>query len=764
MKKGVIILSVILSVLLIGVVSAVTIPIYVRPLLPDGSSTPNTVYVYTLNWTTDQACNNVVYSNQNISVTTDASGVAVFNVTIPDNITAVPTYVCEYRNGVFRDAHQLTGQIFSQIYAQSLNISDKIYAGGNVTGAGGFFQFLGSLLNRITSLFVTNIDASGNVSAAYFFGNGSQLTGIPGGSNPSFTNVNISNLLTLNSQISPTGANNGSLFFNSSLNAPMFYNGTSWIGLSGTGFGTSIISSGSNANGYWIQYADGTMMEATNGSMTFSVSGSTISWTFPLPFTTTYYATLFPANWNAVWYSNGFSTTSVNAGSNTFSGSVLAYGYAIGRWTNLNLQTGAGISNLPIGSVIAFNSATCPSGWQVADGTNGSPDLRGLFIRGAGTNGNITESNGSSYSAIFGTYQNDSFQGHWHQQYTGTQITTTGSNGRVAADYNIPTAMVGPFIGGVRDAINDTTNGVPRTGAETRPANYVLTYCIKMLKGDIGDVAIWGLDSNGNIAEVNSSRNVTVTNLNVTGTIYGATSSRTQIFTSSGTFTVPSGITTVYLSGTGAGGTGGAGSNFANCGGYGYCCGGGGGGGGGAGSAYYKIPVTVTPGSQITVTIGTSGITSTFGSLYNFTAGTTGALGNPGNGYSSSGTVCYNGGGGGSFYGSAGGKGGNSGGTNGDTGGGGLMYGGNGGGGGTGVNSNCGGGGGGGGGAPSRWITSSLGGDGGTGGTYGGANPTAGASSSTRGAGGGGGGGPSCNNGNGAAGGSGGSGLIIVEW
>ncbi len=45
----------------------------------------------------------------------------------------------------------------------------------------GFFSWLGSLANRITKLFVIDIDASGNITADYFIGNGSQLTGISGG-------------------------------------------------------------------------------------------------------------------------------------------------------------------------------------------------------------------------------------------------------------------------------------------------------------------------------------------------------------------------------------------------------------------------------------------------------------------------------------------------------------------------------------------------------------------------------------------------------
>ncbi len=51
---------------------------------------------------------------------------------------------------------------------------------GNITAAGtGFFEFLGSITSRITKLFVQDIDVSGNVTASYFIGDGSLLTGLP---------------------------------------------------------------------------------------------------------------------------------------------------------------------------------------------------------------------------------------------------------------------------------------------------------------------------------------------------------------------------------------------------------------------------------------------------------------------------------------------------------------------------------------------------------------------------------------------------------
>ena len=76
-------------------------------------------------------------------------------------------------------------------------------------------------------------------------------------------------------------------------------------------------------------------------------------------------------------------------------------------------------------------------------------------------------------------------------------------------------------------------------------------------------------------------------------------------FTSSGTFTVPTGVTTIYVSGCAGGGGGGAGAGNNN--GQSSLVGGGGGGGGGAGQSVLKQSFSVTSGATITVTIGAAG-------------------------------------------------------------------------------------------------------------------------------------------------------------
>lgn len=114
-------------------------------------------------------------------------------------------------------------------------------------------------------------------------------------------------------------------------------------------------------------------------------------------------------------------------------------------------------------------------------------------------------------------------------------------------------------------------------------------------------------------------------------------------FTSSGSFTVPDGVTQIFVSGCAAGGGGGSSlatnsSSFLT-----------GGSGGGAGQPALNVPITVTPGQVIPITIGTGGTggtaatdnataggntqVGTGGSLLNLVGGSPGQVGAGGTAY-----------------------------------------------------------------------------------------------------------------------------------
>lgn len=171
------------------------------------------------------------------------------------------------------------------------------------------------------------------------------------------------------------------------------------------------------------------------------------------------------------------------------------------------------------GQIGQFAMSTCPSGWVAADGSavsrtvtygglfaalgttwgtgDGSttfnlPDLRGVFLRGTGTNANSTvvAAGGAVGPSLGATnYVPDAFQGHWHSVndpghthsyviYSSKRLVD-GSGGD-SWNYN-SSANTGSSVTGltVRSPSTDGTNGTPRTGTETVPKNYGVLFCIK---------------------------------------------------------------------------------------------------------------------------------------------------------------------------------------------------------------------------------------------------------------------------------------------
>lgn len=135
--------------------------------------------------------------------------------------------------------------------------------------------------------------------------------------------------------------------------------------------------------------------------------------------------------------------------------------------------SGIGGSSVPAGAVMAFNLETCPAGWVLADGNNGTKDLRGYFIRGSGTNSDGTA------SGAFGLKQADDFKSHDHSDGTrGTSLefdwfgTPGGGTSFLAPKQTDSFWSIG-------DGQGPWGQVLPQGGTETRPKNIALTYCQK---------------------------------------------------------------------------------------------------------------------------------------------------------------------------------------------------------------------------------------------------------------------------------------------
>jgi microcystin-dependent protein len=188
----------------------------------------------------------------------------------------------------------------------------------------------------------------------------------------------------------------------------------------------------------------------------------------------------------------------------------------------LHAQNGA-----PTGSIMPYVGSTAPAGWLLCDGSqiptgdayaalkkilgNGStdatnvPDLRGMFIRGAGTN------QVSNYTGYVGPTlkdrQADAVKNHLHD-FTSNQATTSttgdhshelyayqgGSTSSTVSRVALRTSVENPS-GGNDDApygttgagqhshtvtVSGTTNNNTNGATENRPANYGVNYIIKI--------------------------------------------------------------------------------------------------------------------------------------------------------------------------------------------------------------------------------------------------------------------------------------------
>ena len=154
--------------------------------------------------------------------------------------------------------------------------------------------------------------------------------------------------------------------------------------------------------------------------------------------------------------------------------------------TTAKLATVTAQALLPAGAVMPFAMNSAPAGWLAADGTavsrstyatlfaaistthgagDGSttfnlPDLRGIFVRGSGSQ----TISGTTYNKAFALKEGDELKGHTHT----ISIPASASNG------NFGPGGAAPYPSGSYTGTTSETGG-----AETRPANIALLYCIK---------------------------------------------------------------------------------------------------------------------------------------------------------------------------------------------------------------------------------------------------------------------------------------------
>jgi microcystin-dependent protein len=177
---------------------------------------------------------------------------------------------------------------------------------------------------------------------------------------------------------------------------------------------------------------------------------------------------------------------------------TLPQGYIKVNGTTAATLTANGIvsGGVPAGAILPFAMNSAPAGWLAADGSNvnrttyaalftaigttygagdGSttfalPDLRGIFVRGSGSQ----TISGITYDKIFAAKEGDALQGHRHSLSNATSVWRNTGGGALGGG-----GISNAFNLTIGNATTDGTNGTPRTASETRPANIALLYCIK---------------------------------------------------------------------------------------------------------------------------------------------------------------------------------------------------------------------------------------------------------------------------------------------
>ena len=185
---------------------------------------------------------------------------------------------------------------------------------------------------------------------------------------------------------------------------------------------------------------------------------------------------------------------------------TLAQGYIKVNGTTAATISTAGIvsGGIPAGAVMPFAMNSAPSGWLAANGdavsrstyaalfsaistTHGAgdgsttfnlPDLRGIFVRGSGSQ----TIGGTAYSGTFAEKLGDAIRNITGSLTFGLQMagvqTVSGAFTANQTNQFMPQQATANTTGVNQIQFNASSSGVP-TASENRPANIALLYCIK---------------------------------------------------------------------------------------------------------------------------------------------------------------------------------------------------------------------------------------------------------------------------------------------
>jgi hypothetical protein len=127
--------------------------------------------------------------------------------------------------------------------------------------------------------------------------------------------------------------------------------------------------------------------------------------------------------------------------------------------------SGVTAAGVPSGAVIMINNVVCPFGWVAADGIGGSPDIRGVYVRG------LDKGAGRDPGRALGTYQADAIEDHGH---TAPSIVSSANFGPSLVDGS---SIVYSGVAGAAGVTEVQADTAPTP--DTRPRSVILLYCYK---------------------------------------------------------------------------------------------------------------------------------------------------------------------------------------------------------------------------------------------------------------------------------------------
>ena len=170
---------------------------------------------------------------------------------------------------------------------------------------------------------------------------------------------------------------------------------------------------------------------------------------------------------------NGLTTKSISASGNIGAATLTTSGKMTVNGDLVVSGSINGTGAVPIGGIIMWRGTTPPSGWQLCDGSNGTPDLRGRFVVciGGGNNYAVGDTGGADMVAL----TKEQMPKHSHTVYG----RSSGYAGRHNDSHEVITYYNKEW-GSMSEKINDTTETGSSQAHENRPPYYALAFIMRV--------------------------------------------------------------------------------------------------------------------------------------------------------------------------------------------------------------------------------------------------------------------------------------------